>query len=50
VKGTPFLSEENVMDKSASHRLADRLSLIVLWILAVLLALAWFSAWVLPAF
>ncbi len=44
------------MDKSATHRLIARLphlpklSVVVAWALAVLLALAWFTVWPLPAF
>jgi hypothetical protein len=47
--------QESIMDKSASHGLLGRLHLpslshVVAWIIAVVLAIAFYAVWVLPAF
>jgi hypothetical protein len=49
----PF--QESLMDKPASHGLLGRLHMprlahVIAWVIAVLLAIAWYAVWVLPVF
>jgi len=53
--GDELDSKENIMYRSAPHRLTapvphSPLVEIAIWVLAAILAFAWFTVWLLPAF